>query len=119
MGWWILRMSEKAIRPDTILVSIMHANGEVGTIEPLEEIAKITREKKVVFHTDAVATCGTIPVNVKELGVDALEPGRKSILWTQGQRRLVGEAGCQDSAFAGWWNSGRWTAGRVPKMCRP
>jgi cysteine desulfurase len=61
-----------AIRPDTVLVSIMHANGEVGTIEPLAEIAKITREKKVVFHTDAVATCGTIPINVKELGIDAL-----------------------------------------------
>jgi cysteine desulfurase len=62
----------KAIRSDTVLVSVMHANGEVGTIEPLAEIAKITREKKVVFHTDAVATCGTIPVNVKELGIDAL-----------------------------------------------
>jgi cysteine desulfurase len=62
----------KNIRPDTILVSIMHANGEVGTIEPIQEIAKITREKKIVFHTDAVATCGVIPLNVKELGVDAL-----------------------------------------------
>jgi len=62
----------KAIRDDTILVSIMHANGEVGTIQPIAEIAKITKEKGVVFHTDAVATAGIIPVNVKELGVDAL-----------------------------------------------
>jgi len=62
----------KAIRPDTTLVSIMHANGEIGTIEPIKEIAKITKEKGVVFHTDAVATAGTVPVNVKELGVDAL-----------------------------------------------
>ena len=62
----------KSIRKDTVLVSIMHANGEVGTIEPIKEIAQITREKGVLFHTDAVATAGTIPVNVKELGVDTL-----------------------------------------------
>mgnify|MGYP001559522968 CR=1 FL=1 len=62
----------KSIRKDTVLVSVMHANGEVGTIEPIQEIAKITKEKGVAFHTDAVATAGTIPVNVKELGVDAL-----------------------------------------------
>jgi len=62
----------RSIRKDTVLVSVMHANGEVGTIEPIREIAQITREKNVVFHTDAVATAGTIPVDVKELGVDAL-----------------------------------------------
>lgn len=62
----------KAITPKTILVSVMHANGEVGTIEPIAEIAKITKEKGVLFHTDAVATVGTIPVNVRTLGVDAL-----------------------------------------------
>jgi len=60
------------VRKNTVLVSVMHANGEVGTIEPIREIAKITRESNVVFHTDAVATAGTIPVDVKELGVDAL-----------------------------------------------
>ncbi len=62
----------KSIKKDTVLVSVMHANGEVGTIEPIKEIAQITREKGVLFHTDAVATAGTIPVNVKELGVDTL-----------------------------------------------
>jgi cysteine desulfurase len=62
----------RQIRKDTILVSIMHANGEVGTIEPIKEIASITRERKIPFHTDAVATVGTTPVNVAELGVDAL-----------------------------------------------
>ncbi len=62
----------KSLRKDTVLVSIMHANGEVGTIEPIQEIAKITRENNVVFHTDAVATAGTIPVDVKQLGVDSL-----------------------------------------------
>ncbi|MBI2288567.1 MAG: cysteine desulfurase, partial [Chloroflexi bacterium] len=63
---------EHAIKKDTILISIMHANGEVGTIEPIAEIARIARKNKVVFHTDAVATAGTIPVDVNELGVDAL-----------------------------------------------
>jgi cysteine desulfurase len=62
----------RSIRKDTVLVSVMHANGEVGTIEPIKEIAKIAKENKIVFHTDAVATAGTIPVDVKELGVDAL-----------------------------------------------
>jgi cysteine desulfurase len=62
----------RQMRKDTILVSIMHANGEVGTIEPIHEIARITRERKIPLHTDAVATVGTIPVNVAELGVDAL-----------------------------------------------
>ena len=62
----------KNLRKDTVLVSIMHANGEVGTIEPVKEIVKITRKNNVVFHTDAVATAGTIPVEVDELGVDAL-----------------------------------------------
>jgi cysteine desulfurase len=62
----------RRIRKDTVLVSIMHANGEVGTIEPIQEIAKITRENKIPFHTDAVATVGAIPVDAQELGVDAI-----------------------------------------------
>ena len=62
----------KRIRKDTVLVSIMHANGEAGTIEPVSEIARITRENNIPFHTDAIASAGTIPVDVKELGVDAL-----------------------------------------------
>jgi cysteine desulfurase len=62
----------RSLRKDTILVSVMHANGEVGTIEPIAEIAKLTKEAGVIFHTDAVATTGTIPVDVRELGVDAL-----------------------------------------------
>jgi len=63
---------KKALRKDTVLVSIMHANGEIGTNEPIKEIAKITKELKIPLHTDAVATAGTIPMDVGELGVDAL-----------------------------------------------
>ncbi|MBI2860448.1 MAG: cysteine desulfurase [Chloroflexi bacterium] len=62
----------RAIRKDTVLVSVMHANGEVGAVQPIAEIARITKEHNIPFHTDAVATAGTIPVDVKQLGVDAL-----------------------------------------------
>lgn len=61
-----------AITDKTILVTIMHANNEIGTIQPIEEIAGITRERGVIFHTDAVQSFGKIPVNVDELGVDLL-----------------------------------------------
>lgn len=63
---------EAAIRPDTILVTIMMANNEIGTIEPIEEIAAICRAKKVLFHTDAVQAGGTLEIDVKALGVDML-----------------------------------------------
>ena len=62
----------RSVREDTILVSIMHANGEVGTIQPIQEIAKLVKGTGIPFHTDAVASVGTIPVNVKDLGIDAL-----------------------------------------------
>lgn len=61
-----------AITPETILVSIMHANNEIGTIEPISELSAICRERGVIFHTDAVATVGNIPVDVNELDVDLL-----------------------------------------------
>ena len=62
----------KAIRDETILVSIMHSNNEIGTIQPIEEIAQITKEKKVLFHTDAVDSVGVVPIDVQEMGVDLL-----------------------------------------------
>ena len=61
-----------AIRKDTILVSIVHASNEVGTIEPIEEISKVVKEAGVIFHTDALQTAGTIPVSVNALGVDLM-----------------------------------------------
>lgn len=63
---------KSAIRNDTILVSIMHANNEVGTIQPIDEIALITKELKIAFHSDAAQSTGKIPVYVNELGVDLL-----------------------------------------------
>lgn len=62
----------KAIRPDTILVSVMAANNETGTLQPIAELAKIAREKGILFHTDAVQLAGKRSINVAELGVDLL-----------------------------------------------
>jgi len=63
---------EKAVTDETILITIMHANNEVGTVEPIEEIGKIAKEHNVIFHTDAAQSCGKIPVNVDKLNVDLL-----------------------------------------------
>jgi cysteine desulfurase len=63
---------KKAITDKTILISIMHANNEIGVIEPIAEIGKLAREKGIYFHTDAVQTVGHIPVNVNDLNVDLL-----------------------------------------------
>src|SRR4249920_2399131 len=60
----------RAIRPDTILISIMHANNEIGTIQPIEEIGKIAETADIYFHSDGVQSTGKIPVDVKKLKVD-------------------------------------------------
>jgi cysteine desulfurase len=61
-----------AIRDDTILVTIMHSNNEIGTIQPIEEIGQITQERKVIFHCDAVDSVGVVPIDVQTLGVNLL-----------------------------------------------
>lgn len=63
---------KKAIRDDTILISIMLANNEIGTIQPVEEIGKITKENRIYFHTDAVQAIGHIPIDVKKMNIDLL-----------------------------------------------
>jgi cysteine desulfurase len=62
----------RAIREDTILVTIMHSNNEIGTLQPIVKIGRITRERKVPFHCDAVTSVGVVPVDVQQLGVDLL-----------------------------------------------
>ncbi|MEE9520542.1 MAG: IscS subfamily cysteine desulfurase, partial [Dehalococcoidales bacterium] len=87
----------KSIREDTILVSVMHANSEVGTIQPIREIARLAKEAGAIFHTDAVATTGTIPVDVNELAVDALSlagnqfygPKGAGALWLRKGVRII------------------------------
>ncbi|ACI19663.1 cysteine desulfurase NifS [Dictyoglomus thermophilum] len=63
---------KEAIREDTILISVMLANNEIGTIQPIKEIAKIAKEREIIIHTDAVQAVGQIPINVKDLGIDLL-----------------------------------------------
>lgn len=63
---------EKAVRPDTVLISVMHANNEVGTIEPIEEISKIAGKNNILFHTDAAQSVGKIETDVDKLGVNLL-----------------------------------------------
>lgn len=67
-----LEMVEKALRPDTFMISIMMANNEVGTIEPVAEIGALARERGVLFHTDAVQAVGQIPLDLRELKIDLL-----------------------------------------------
>lgn len=62
----------KAIRDDTIIISIMHANNEVGTIQPIEDIAALAHERGIPFHTDAVQTAGKLPIDVDAMGIDLL-----------------------------------------------
>jgi cysteine desulfurase len=62
----------RAVRPETILITVMHSNNEIGTIQPIAEIGRIAREKKIPFHCDAVTSVGVVPVDVQQLGVDLL-----------------------------------------------
>ncbi len=63
---------EKAIRPTTILISVMFANNEIGTIQPIKEIGEIAKKHNILFHTDAVQAFGQVPINVNELNIDML-----------------------------------------------
>lgn len=67
-----LEALEQSLRPQTALVSVMHANNEVGTVQPIREIARLTRQRGILLHTDAAQSAGKLPLNVDELGVDLL-----------------------------------------------
>jgi len=88
-----------ALRPDTALVSIMHANNEVGTIQAIPELASITHEVGAVFHTDAVQTVGKIPVNVKELGVDLLSASSHKLYGPKGSGCLFAKKGVRIGSY--------------------
>ena len=89
----------KAITAGTILISVMHANNEVGTVQPIADIGKIARERGICFHTDAVQTVGHIPVNVNELGIDLLAMSAHKLYGPKGVGALYIRKGTRIDSF--------------------
>ena len=77
-----------AITDKTIMVSIMHSNNETGVIQPIEEIARITRERKIILHTDAVDSVGVVPIDVQQMGVDVMSFGSNTFYGPTGMGGL-------------------------------
>ena len=90
---------EKAIRPDTILISIMSANNEIGTIEPIKEIGKIAHDHGVLFHTDAVQAFGHIPIDVEEMNIDMLSASGHKINGPKGSGVMYIRKGVKIRSF--------------------
>lgn len=89
----------RAITAGTILISVMHANNEVGTIQPIADIGKIARERGIYFHTDAVQTVGHIPVNVNEFGIDLLTMSAHKLYGPKGIGALYIRKGTRIDSF--------------------
>ena len=90
---------EKAIRPDTILISVMFANNEIGTIQPIKEIGRIAKEHGVLFHTDAVQAYGQLPINVDEYQIDMLSASAHKLNGPKGIGFLYIRKGLKTRSF--------------------
>ena len=97
----IIKLEElkKAVRPDTILISIMFANNEIGVIEPIKEIGQIAKERGIVFHTDAVQAYGHVPINVDEYGIDMMSASAHKINGPKGIGFLYIRTGVKIRSF--------------------
>jgi cysteine desulfurase len=84
---------EEAINDKTVLISVMYANGEIGTIQPIREIGKLAQENEVIFHVDAVAAAGQVPINVKEENIDLLSLSSNDLYGPKGVGALYIKAG--------------------------
>lgn len=94
-----VRDLEAAIRPDTILISVMFANNEIGTLEPVAEIGKIARERGILFHTDAVQAFGQIHIDVKEMNIDMLSASAHKLNGPKGIGMLYVRTGVKIGSF--------------------
>ena len=98
-GFVNLQSLENSIRSDTILISIMFANNEIGTIEPIEKIAKIAHKNGIIFHTDAVQACGNIPIDVQKMDIDMLSLSGHKIYAPKGIGALYVKKGIEFERF--------------------
>ena len=94
-----LQELENAIKEETFLISVMFANNEIGTIEPIKEIAKIAKQKNVIFHTDAVQAVGNVPIDVKEMGIDMISLSGHKIYAPKGIGALYVRKGIEFEPF--------------------
>ena len=97
---------ERAIRPDTVLISVMYANNEIGSIQPIRKIAEIAHRRKVLFHTDAVQAYGQIPILVKEEGIDLLSASGHKFNGPKGTGFFVCTSGTEAAANDPRWRTG-------------
>ncbi|GAB4368538.1 MAG: cysteine desulfurase NifS [Deltaproteobacteria bacterium] len=98
-GWVDPDAVRAAIRPDTLLVSVMHANAEIGTVEPVEEIGRIARERGVLFHTDAAASAGHVPLDVERIGADLVTLSAHNVYGPKGVGALYVREGTRLEAL--------------------